>query len=260
MPGADPERTPIPAPVEAPPPSVHIDKDRILFTYIDDDAPFREEALTPGEYEAYNEVLLHARQFPVQELQQKARRDLHFRDLYLPGRRDFKLELVYFEGRLRQLRRVEPTRGLKEAGIKDLYEGWLFPKDEVNPLCLVITELPEGLKPQENLRADEMFQWAQFAGYSFKLLQYESRQNDVRNPGRNVFRRAPVLLGRSVTLAEEDTGRSTRDDWLSTFLPLALLGFGGMGLSIIVLTWYLKKGDRVVEQSVEARKDQNPFA
>lgn len=243
----------------APADPYRIDKDRLIFTSVRDDAPFPTDGTNQAEYEAYATVLLHARQFPTADLERHARRDVTFRDLYLPVRRDYRLDLIYFEGRLKQLRRTEPTAALKEAGVKDLYEGWLFPRDEWNPVCVVVTELPPGLEPQKDLKADEMNRWVGFAGYSFKLLQYESRQADPKNPGRNVFRRAPVLLGRSVTpLAETQTGSD--DPWVSTFLPAVVAGFGGVAVLILVLTWYFRRGDRVVRAAVDARHERNPFA
>lgn len=235
-----------------------IDKDRFIFGQIEDDAPFRTEENNPSEYEAYNTILLHARQFATADLERHARRDLTFKDLFLPVRREHRLELVYFEGRLRQLRRIEPTRILKDAGVHDLYEGWLFPRDEMNPICIVITELPPGLEPQTNLATDELDRWVSFAGYSFKLLQYESRQVNPRDPSRNVFRRAPVLLGRSVTLLPEPEPPPS-SGWLTTFLPAALAGIGGIALTIVILTLYFRRGDRAVHSRVAARRDENPF-
>jgi len=246
-------------PAAAPPARKYqIDKDRAIYTFIEDDAPFRLEEKNPSEYDAYCSILLHAREFPEAELERHARRDLTFKDLYLPVRQDYRLDLVYFEGRLKRLRRFEPPRAVKEAGVNDLYEGWLFPKDESNPVCLVVSQLPPGLEPQKNLAVDEVNRWVGAAGYSFKLLQYESRQPDPKHPGRNVFRRAPVLLGHSVTPLAEAT-ESAGNPWEDTFLPAVVAGFGGVAVVILGLTWYYRRGDRFARAAVEARRDQNPF-
>src|SRR5438045_8372076 len=85
------------APGLAQAPNYQIDKDRFIFGQIEDEAPFRSEEKNPSEYEAYNAVLLHARQFPAAELEWHARRDVTFKDLFRNAN-EFRLELVYFEG------------------------------------------------------------------------------------------------------------------------------------------------------------------
>src|SRR5688572_29686936 len=58
-----------------------IDADRLMFAHVEDDAPVRGEERNREEFEAYNAVLLHARQFPNDELERHARKGLTFRDL-----------------------------------------------------------------------------------------------------------------------------------------------------------------------------------
>ena len=113
------------------PPSVHIDKDRVIFDRIEDGYPIRSESQNPDEYAAYNYVLTFARQFSVTDLEAGARRDVTFRDLIKPVRKDFKLDLVYFEGQLKRLRSIGATRQLKEAGIDTLYEVWILLKNQM---------------------------------------------------------------------------------------------------------------------------------
>ena len=78
-----------------------------------------------------------------------ARTDLTFSDLFKDARRDYKLDLVKFEGRLIQLKKMEPSQKLRDAGIETAYEGWLVPKDEPsgNPICVVFTDPLEGVEP-----------------------------------------------------------------------------------------------------------------
>ena len=123
-------------------------------------------------------------------------------------------------------------------------------------MCVLTTELPPGLEPQADLRAG-MDRPVAFAGYSFKLFHYESREAHPADPTRNQVRAAPVLMGRSITPLPEPPG--ARDRWLTIFLPAALIGTGGLALVIVGLTWYYRRGDRAVRAVVEARRDQNPF-
>src|SRR5262245_8758393 len=92
---------------------VKIDKDRFIFGQIAD-----EKGILPDEAQAYNAVLSHARQFPAGDLEKAARRDVTFRDLF-KNPKEYRLELVHFDGRLKQLRRTEPTKELADAGVTD---------------------------------------------------------------------------------------------------------------------------------------------
>jgi hypothetical protein len=241
---------------EDPATQYRIDKDRRYFADIRDGTPFQTDP-SNGEYQSYSSVLQHARGFPTVDLERFARRDVSFRDLFL-NTDEFRLELVYFEGRLKQLRRTEPTTELKEAGVNDLYEGWLFPRDESNPVCILTTDLPPGLEAQKDLRS-EMDRWVGFAGYFFKKFRYESRKVNPKDPSRYQDRLAPVLMGHSITPLAEPAGPAD-DPWFSTFLPAVVAGSAGLGLMIVVLMWYFRRGDRAIEQTVAARREKNPFA
>lgn len=240
------------------PPSLRIDKDRVIFDRIEDASPIRSESQNPDEYAAYNYVLTFARQFPVADLEAGARRDVTFRDLFNPVRKDFKLELVYFEGRLKRLRSIGATRQLKEAGIDTLYEAWILLKNQEIPMCVLITELPPGLTPQEDLQRGTMNVPVGVAGYSFKLMTFESSEPSAKDPIRRKLWQTPLLMGRSLTVLPE-TGRNPSDDWYGTFLPgvIGVAGFivaVGAGLAL----WY-RSGDRGVKAVFEARRSENPF-
>lgn len=240
------------------PPSLRIDKDRVIFDRIEDGSPIRSESQNPDEYAAYNYVLTFARQFSMADLESAARRDVTFRDLFNPVRKDFKLELVYFEGRLKRLRSIGATRQLKQAGIDTLYEAWLFPTGQVNPICVLVTELPTGLTPQEDLKRDTMNVPVGIAGFSFKLMTYESAEPSAKDANRGKLRQAPLLMGRSFTVLP-DTGRNPSDDWYGTFLP-GVIGVGGLIAAVAtgLALWY-RRGDRSVKAVFEARRNENPF-
>lgn len=247
-------------PLSAQPPTgkFAIDRDRAMFDRIEDGAPVRSETQNPDEYAAYNFVLAHARQFPVADLEAAARRDVTFKDLFLPVRKDFKLELVYLEGRLRRFRSIGPTRQLREAGIHHLYEGWIFPREQPNPICVLTTECPEGLSPQVDLSLGEIDVPVGIAGYSFKLMNYESQEANPRDPNRGRVRQAPLILGHSFSVLAQ-SGHDPSADWHGTFLPtmmggLAVIAMIGIGLAL----WY-RRGDRYWRTTLEARRQDNPF-
>lgn len=237
-------------------PAILLDKDRALFDRIEDGAPVRSEAQNPDEFRAYNAVLTHARQFAVADLEAAARRDVTFRDLFNPTRAQYKLDLVYVSGRLKRLRDIGATKPLKEAGVNELYEAWLFPPDQPNPICVLVTELPTGLKPQADLAKDKMDVSVGVAGYSFKLMTYEAAEPNATDPTRGRLRQAPLLMGRTLTVLPEK-GRDPSADWYGTFLPVLIVGLLGVAGVVGGLSWWYRRQDRAVAR---VRDGVNPFA
>ncbi|HUR55388.1 MAG TPA: hypothetical protein VMZ71_14740, partial [Gemmataceae bacterium] len=112
-------------------PEAKLDKGLRIFRMIKDDTPMNMANASREEAAAWNRVLLHARRFSVLDLEAAARKDVEFHNLFKDDiRRDYKLDLVYFEGTLIMLRKIEPSVRLREAGVETAYEGWLIPKDE----------------------------------------------------------------------------------------------------------------------------------
>lgn len=262
--------------VEAPPPAdpptgaakYAIDKRLMMFQKIRDDAIFpwtdtepRQLADLPDdqlEERAYDEVIRHARQFTTAELEQHARRDVQIKDLYTNGRLTYKLELLGFEGWLRRLRKAEPTETMKASGITDLYEAWVFPDGSADAaLCVFVTELPPGLAPQTSLK-DTLSQRVSVAGYFFKLLRYESGMKSREEVGKNLTRRAPVLMGRSLTVLDEPAGAGTV--WRESFIPLVVGGVGLVAFALFGLSWYFRRGDAAVRREIQNKLTNNPFA
>ena len=219
------------------------------------------------EMVAWNRVLLHARRFSAEELERNARTDLTFFDLYndgkwvdkdgrvrFDGRRDYKLDLVRFEGRLLSLRKMTPSRDLRDAGIEMAYEGWLAPKDEPggNPLCMVFTDPLEGVEPGGRVN-----KWVSFAGYAFKLMQYESGEKDKDDPSRNKWKRAPLLLGRAA-IARTDPDSISKVSWQS-FVTGATVVVLGLIATALGLNWWFRRGDRTARREIEANRARNPF-
>lgn len=232
-----------------------IDTDRLHFRYVRDDAPVQHEAQNRQEFEAYNEVLALAHSLPVEKLEKCADRDVTFADLVRDVRKDYQFKLLYFEGRLKRLRKLEPTKDLAEKGVKNLYEGWMFPKNGSDPMCVLITELPAGLEPSVEYPTPKS---VTVAGYSFKLIRYESAEPDAKHPGQGRVRRAPLLMAHTFrVLPDEDTDGGK--PWRTGFVPGILGLVGGISAVALGLTWWFRRGDRRVRTELAARKARNPF-
>jgi hypothetical protein len=232
------------------PPGVFLDKDRFDFAQVRDHTPAPRSDQSPEEYRAYVDVLLQARRFSVADLEAAARRDVTFKDLVAETRTDFRFELIYFEGNLRRLRRVEPPAGLAEAGVQDLYEAWVQSRRGTALLCVLLTELPPGLRPA--LEYDRPIPVG-VAGYFFKLLAYES---DVDPQQRHYV--APLVMARSLTLLRPSAPISTGGGEAVVAGVVGLVGL--VVVSMIVLAWYFRWADRAHRiQMDDRRRAVNPF-
>lgn len=240
-----------------PPPGDHpaaLDKNLRVFRFIKDDAFIAKGEDNWEEVSAWNRVLLHARRFLPEELERYANPHVRFADLFLDVRRDYKLDLVRFEGRLVLLNALKPSEKLRAAGVETAYEGWIIPRDEPrgNPICVVFTDPPEGVPATGRVN-----QWVSFAGYSFKLLRYRSAERDEKDPTRNVVKRAPLLLGRAV-IPRPDPEVAVSQAW-GSFATTATIVVAALVAFAVGLTLYFRKTDQKTRQEIEAYRTRNPF-
>jgi hypothetical protein len=241
---------------------VRLDKNLEYFRSVEDDAPFiargqqitdvRKGTAAEIELKAYDVVLSHARRQPVERLKKYAVRDVPYANLFRPIRQDYLRELLHFEGRLGLVLAMKPTDNLKELdGIDQLYEAWVFPKGSDDPLCLVVSELPEGVKPGEDLKV-----WVSFDAYYFKLFHYESRQDKDRSEGKKQWRKAPLFLGRTFEVTGPvvaDTSGPYSGSMLAAIAGgIALL----IGIALAFTVWF-RRGDRDVAATNRRRLEQS---
>src|SRR5262249_18835766 len=119
--------------------------------------------------------------------------------------------------------------------ITDLYEGWVFIEDYgQNPYCVVVSELPEGLRPAEKLDVP-----VEVDAYFFKRYLYGARD------GRRL---APLLIGKSIIPKAGHAQASPNVVWA---VPgpvvagtLALIGItAAIGIAVV---WWFRRDDRAV--------------
>lgn len=243
-----------------------LDRNLRVFRLIENDETLARGQDNWEEVSAWNRVLLHARRFPVEELERHAGEvsfTTLFRDGYreldvkgsksfdYKGERDYKLDLVKFEGRLVMLVKTKATEKLRAAGVETTYEGWITPKGESRsyPVCVVATELPEGVEADKPVS-----KWVSFAGYSFKLLRYKSQERDAKD--QPVTKRAPLLLGRGFTVLPDPEGRPL--SW-GDFVTVAVAVVGGLLGFAVLVGWWFRRGDRLAKREIEAHRKKNPF-
>ena len=232
-----------------------IDKDRRFFANIKDEKPLAGEADDHDEYDAYNELVLHAAKFKQTDLNEAGRQDVSYKDLFSKSRSDYRYELIQFQGRLKRLKKIEANEYLKDRGIKELYEAWIFPANDSNPMCFLMLEKPEGIEPNEEFNPSYP---VKASGFFFKLFSYQSKEPSEKTKGKFLTRNAPFMVSKSIVVgpADEVDGGGP---WREVFLPAVLTFMGFMTAFALGVTWYFRRGDRRSVKILEAKK-ANPFA
>lgn len=208
------------------------------------------EARGKLEMKAYNYVLAFAKDKPPDLLRKYSTKDVPFSNLLADVRRDYFRDLMYFRGTIRLLQPLKPTDELRDLdGIAQLYELWMVPDGYSNLLCLVVSELPDGVTTGADLH-----QRAAFDAYYFKHYHYESGQK--KPDGKNQWMSAPLFLGRSFEpLPPLDDGPA----FTGSLLAGVLGGLSAVVLVAVGLGLWFRRGDRRVRAVAARRNDHVKF-
>lgn len=242
--------------------SVQLDREYPNFQFIEDDAPFeyrgkkiidpKKEMAAANELKAYDYVLAFANKLNPEVMAKYSARNVPYPTLFRDGlRAEYLRELMHFEGKLSLILPMKPTDGLRDLDkIDKLYEVWIYPAGHNDPLCLVVTELPEGIEPGEDKNLN-----VSFDGYFFKLLRYESRQDKPGEAGKKQWRRAPLFLGR--TFENKGSAISAEPLYSDNMLLTIVLAMLGLFSCVAGLGWWLKRGGRYVEEEKRRRLEES---
>jgi hypothetical protein len=200
-----------------------------------------------GEFLAYCDALDKAYRYKARTFENSAHRDLSQANLLLQPSKH-RGEVVFIEGILKRVRRFDPPLMASQAGVRDVYEGWVFdPKSGPSfPVCIVFPELPPGLSVGERLN-----QPVTFAGYFFKKYRYVA--------GDKTDHDVPLLIGNSPVLVHEAAaaGAAEGTSWNG---PL-LAGFVAVSGCIVLLVlgmhfWYRRNDQRVQSRLAATTRGQ----
>jgi hypothetical protein len=185
-------------------------------------------------------------------LAEHTRKELTFRRLFEEGRGQYRGEIVRVQGRLKRLTWIDSNKYLKDAGIKALYEAWIFdPAYNSHPTCVVISELPPGIEPAEDIRDI----WVTCDGYFFKRYLYESAEVSEKTK-RQVMKLTPLVIGRTLELKTPvvDTRKERAWQSWSYFVPtLLVLVFGMIAGALLIHRWFVRGDRRAHEILANAR-------
>lgn len=193
------------------------------------------------EQDAYFWMLFYANRTSPQALDEAAKKNADVDWVHLfQEPRNYRGDIVHFDGKLVRLRKFDPQPMAAQAGVKDYYEGCMFVDlQENDPLFFVITELPKGLEPGDHLDVK-----VGFSGYFFKIFRYTA--GDTKKT--KMDRLAPLCIGRTLTLAPVAAAEDTPADpsWVAWLGPAF---FGVIGVTVALLFglgfWFRRSDHRV---------------
>lgn len=254
--GAAVGRADPPADLEA---ATRFEKDRLYLGRVSDFTPLRVGGGDRDvEHAAYRDLMLHAHRFSTADLLGVARKDVGYADLMAKLdvlREDVRFELIRFDGRLKRLKRIGSFPDLADGGVPDRYEAWVFPAGSDNPVCVHLTEAPAGVEPAEDVTPGRP---VTVAGYFLKVVEYPSAEPHPKNKDAPLYRRAPLLVGRSLTDAPvppPETGETV----VTKLLPVVVGGGAGLAVTLAALTVWFRRTDAPA-RAYRRHRDRNPFA
>jgi hypothetical protein len=216
-----------------------------LLSGIEDRQPVRSFDQNYDEARSYDYLLVKANKTDQAELTKFARRDTTFVHL-LEEPEKYRGEIVHIEGSMRRLRRFDATTLAVKEGVPVLFEGWIFPEGAfANPYCVILSELPEGMKVGEKVDYKVAFD-----GYFFKVYRYKAGDGN---------RIAPLLIGRGIQLLETPAGPAEESSELfGGGFTLSFLGIiGGTILLALGLGWWYRRGDRSIRARLNHVRNSN---
>jgi hypothetical protein len=196
------------------------------------------------ELDAWYEFLSRAAQTPTQTFFRAGRKDVTYAHLFNEPKK-YRGEVIFLKGKLYRVRKYDAPLTLQtSANIRSYYEGWVFCEDYgANPFCILFTELPPGVEVAEQMDVP-----VEFAGYFYKKYRYKAGDN-FKNTER---RDAPLLIGHGLIARPKPGGPVEPDEWGKDLLPYFLGLIVTTAGVIVLLGWWMRRGDRDVRQRLSA--------
>jgi hypothetical protein len=213
----------------------------------------KKSTIADRELKAFDYILTFAKDQPLERLNKYSARNVPLPNLFYPIRKDYIRELIHIEGKLALVSELKPTDGLKDFGkLEHIYEAWVFVNvgGYYKLFCVMVTGLPEGIKPGENQTARVAFD-----AYYFKLLHYASqRPKDRNDPEKKQWEVAPLFLGRSFEVLPPEPPEPT---YSPTMLTGIAVGLGALIVLGVGTALWFRRGDRRVGTTTRERLQES---
>lgn len=199
-------------------------------------------------YKAFSEAMIFARETPLSAFKKNAEENKHVTHAHLmatPAK--YRGKVVAVTGRLKMLRREDPTLLAKKGHVKDTFVGWVFgPTRHATPYCIQFPNLPPGLDPGEDMNVQ-----VTFYGYFLATFKYKGAPDGDRPR----ILTTPLLVGPTVVVHD----KAEIVEEAETPLAIIVLGVAisfVLFLSVVffVMYFWLQRGDRKVLRTLDEIK------
>jgi hypothetical protein len=196
-------------------------------------------------YAMLNRAILLADDTPQENFKRSAEdyMDVQFPQIFGDPER-YRGKVVRVRGRLLALRKSPAPRIAENEGVRFVYEGWIKgPVRHTNPVCVIVTELPEGLRPTET----ELDREVTFYGYFLKKFEYQAA---------NAKRLTLYFVGRTLEIAPPSPPATYQP--FSRFVLFAVAG-GALALTAAIagLGWWFRRGDARVRSRLTKLREMH---
>ncbi len=239
-----------PEPVKRPGDAYKFDKNHLYLNSVTDFGDPKTQIDQTNQVQAYCDLVMHARKFPQNELEQHAV-VVPWKSLMLAERESYRYELLKFEGQLLRVLKFDAPGELANQGVTTLYEAWLFTEKEEHAICLIFSELPDGLTISKHF---DPAKYAVITGYFFRSNSYTSEKKNEKTE-RNEVRRAPYLIGHSISYKAAPNADAS--SFVQGFLPGILISVALLSALVLGLAWWFRSSDRAGKAALERRRN-NP--
>jgi hypothetical protein len=195
-----------------------------------------------ANYDIYCQAIRHAALTPAEAFAKSAQDNSHvvWGDLFREPWK-YRGQVIPVKGRLKMLRRRDPPLPDQDV-VKFLYEGWVFTDTPgSNPDCVILTELPGGMKEGESITYK-----VEFDGYFLMRYRYLTSGKGWRDTLLFV---APTLrlVGPAARKGGDDGG-DIFHQLSGTILTGMMIVIGATMLLVVGLGWWFRRGDRRFER------------
>jgi hypothetical protein len=200
------------------------------------------------EIDAYLDAVHRAHSYSAAAFANSARQDVTYAHLWNEPHK-YRGQVVHVEGRLKRVRRFDPGMMLSQAGVQDLYEGWIFAAEQygANPVCTIFTDLPDGVPVAEDVQVSVAFD-----GYFFKKYRYKAGDS---KPGE--AREVPLLIGRAPVVQQSPAAATVPVSSAFGSVLTGLLALVASTLALgLVLHWWFRRADRRVQVRLAAAQQR----
>jgi len=197
----------------------------------------------------FSQAIVFANEVPADVFAKSATDNEHvtFAHLWRDSER-YRGKVIPINGRLVRLRKLDAPKEALARGVPFVYEGWIQgPTRDSYPFWVIFPILPEGLK-----EAEKMDREVSFNGYFLVKMTYKAANSKSLQ--------TPLLVGPTVLLKDTPIAVPVSSPISLSVIAVVLGVVTCAAASVVLLSWYFRRGDRALQERLEQLQKQRTVA